>query len=650
MNSFGQKILALAEKRPQLMVAIFLLAILGPFLDKAVHNDDSLFVWAAEHILKHPVNFYGFDVNWYGTVEPMSAIDCNPPITSYLFAGAMAMFGEREFVLHSVMLLVAFAAAAGVFQLAKLWCDRPLLVTFIAMSTPVFLVSATTLMCDVPMLAIWIWTLVFWERALRSGQGIHYLCAALLAGLAVLTKYSALTLLPLLPVLAFIRIQRFGVWLLWLAMPVAIIELYQFETAKLYGHGLISAAAGYASQTRFGMTGGWLNKVIIGFAYCGACLLPVGLFAHRLWSLRGLLFGGGLILVTSFIITLATGIGQQFGGSFQIQMSLFLAGGIHVLVLAFAELYRRRDSISLLLLLWLSSGFLFATILNWTVSARSFLPIVPAAAILLVRGLTRVSSPEQKPNLFLVPVVCSGAVSLAVAAADLLLANSGRVAAKQIAETCPAITNKLWFQGHCGFQYYLQRLAAMPVDFSRSILKRDEIMILPSNNSNLITPDAGDMKQVTEFRFPVCSWMSTVNAATGAGFYGAGGLLPYVFGPVPVEQYFVYRTMQTTCFAPPEILNNLAWGLATNPDDKVRNGTDAVVLAQRACEETKFSKTVLVGTLGAAYAEAGRFDEAIATAQQACDLATRNGETNLLQANQKLLELYRAHKPARNGN
>ena len=107
----------------------------------------------------------------------MSDENWNPPATSYFLAGVMAVFGEREMALHGGMLLVAFAAAAGIFQLARIWCERPLLATFIAMSTPVFLVSATTLMCDVPMLAIWIWAVVFWERALKNGKAFYFLTA-----------------------------------------------------------------------------------------------------------------------------------------------------------------------------------------------------------------------------------------------------------------------------------------------------------------------------------------------------------------------------------------------------------------------------------------------------------------------------------------
>jgi tetratricopeptide (TPR) repeat protein len=96
-----------------------------------------------------------------------------------------------------------------------------------------------------------------------------------------------------------------------------------------------------------------------------------------------------------------------------------------------------------------------------------------------------------------------------------------------------------------------------------------------------------------------------------------------------------------------EALNNLAWALATSPRADLRDGNRAVQLAQRACELTQFQKTIYIGTLAAAFAEAGKFDDAILTAQRACELAAKNSETNLFQRNQELLKLYRAHKTAK---
>ena len=95
----------------------------------------------------------------------------------------------------------------------------------------------------------------------------------------------------------------------------------------------------------------------------------------------------------------------------------------------------------------------------------------------------------------------------------------------------------------------------------------------------------------------------------------------------------------------PAALNNLAWDLATGPDAKVRDGALAVKLAERACELTHYQETIFVGTLAAAYAEAGRFDDAMATAQKAVAIAEKNGEQEMLRKNRELLSLYEAHQP-----
>ena len=94
-------------------------------------------------------------------------------------------------------------------------------------------------------------------------------------------------------------------------------------------------------------------------------------------------------------------------------------------------------------------------------------------------------------------------------------------------------------------------------------------------------------------------------------------------------------------------LNNLAWVLASSNDPDIRNGAEAVRLAERACERTKYQVTLFVGTLAAAYAEAGRFAEAVATAQKACDMASKAKDPELFRRNQELLELYRARQPYR---
>jgi Tfp pilus assembly protein PilF len=99
----------------------------------------------------------------------------------------------------------------------------------------------------------------------------------------------------------------------------------------------------------------------------------------------------------------------------------------------------------------------------------------------------------------------------------------------------------------------------------------------------------------------------------------------------------------------PEVLNDFAWLLATAADPAVRNGAEAVRHAERACELTGRKQAGYIGTLAAAYAEAGRFEDATRAAQQAIDVATSAGEKERADINRQLLELYRAGEPFRQG-
>jgi tetratricopeptide (TPR) repeat protein len=96
-----------------------------------------------------------------------------------------------------------------------------------------------------------------------------------------------------------------------------------------------------------------------------------------------------------------------------------------------------------------------------------------------------------------------------------------------------------------------------------------------------------------------------------------------------------------------EPMNNLAWLLATHPRDSLRNGAEAVRLAERACRLTGFQHAVLVGTLAAAYAEAGRFSDAVNAARRAQALAQASGNAALAAKNQQLIEQFQAGRPHR---
>ena len=96
-----------------------------------------------------------------------------------------------------------------------------------------------------------------------------------------------------------------------------------------------------------------------------------------------------------------------------------------------------------------------------------------------------------------------------------------------------------------------------------------------------------------------------------------------------------------------EFCNNLAWLRATGPLASVREGAEAVDLAQRAVRLSGGEKPEILDTLAAAYAEAKRFPEAVQTARNAVELAARQKKQELVDSLQAKLKLYEARTPFR---
>ncbi len=713
---------------PRVVIGVILVACLGPFVNKAIHVDDMFFVWVGEWIQRHPTDFYGFEVNTCNSTIPMWKFNCNPPLMSYFLAGVASLFGWREIVLHLACLAVAFMAAAGIYSLARVWCDRPLLATAIAIFTPAFLVSSTTLMCDVLMLTFWIWALVLWERALTSSEQCRwqFAGAGALAGLAVLTKYSAVILLPLLPVLSLLRTRKLGWWLAGLAVPMMMVAGYEWITARTYGTGLLFASTHFVSTLRMEFPGGWQAKGIINLAFAGGSLLPLLFFAPWLWRRRTLLAGGVVI----FGILLGT---FRSGGDlglllpwanlellnhwdFLLQVGLLTAAGLHLFLLVGAEAWQRRNIISMTLVLWVISGLLLPTLLNWPLCARRFLPIVPAVAILLVRRLGATRGNSLTSGWWLWPLVPAAAVTLSVVMADYQLANSVRTAARQITAKFKATGCKLWFEGGYGtFQYYMEKLGGQRIDVERSLLQPGDVVVVPWFNNSLFALPPDSMGWVATLEYKPYSWMNSYGSTErgAAGFYGADtGPVPFAIGRLPMQDYFVakvfskvqwnskptnlrdvqaggvpgfssfsflgekamtlagkpelmnqvrlaaqleaegkieeaiqqYRNALSMDSNNPVVLNNLAWLLATTDKPALRNGEEGVQFAVQAVNLTSWRQPILIGTLAAAYAEAGRFSQAIEMSKTAYALARLTGQYDVAAKNAKLLSLYSSGK------
>jgi tetratricopeptide (TPR) repeat protein len=91
--------------------------------------------------------------------------------------------------------------------------------------------------------------------------------------------------------------------------------------------------------------------------------------------------------------------------------------------------------------------------------------------------------------------------------------------------------------------------------------------------------------------------------------------------------------------------NGLAWLLATCPTASLRDGKQAVELATKACGSSDWRSWFCVGTLGAAYAEAGDFEKAIQYQKRALAMS---GLTDKQRAEaEQRLALYEQHQAYR---
>lgn len=541
-----------SASRSLMLLGVVTLLCLLPFSGKAFHIDDTLFVWMAQQIEKHPLDPYGFQLVWYVSETPMSEVMKNPPLVSYYAALVGFFAGWSERALHWGFLLPALMLVLGTYYLARRFTRFPLIAAA-ALLTPAFLVSASSVMCDTMMLALWVWAAILWIEGLEPIKPAYLIVSGILIGACALTKYFGASLIPLLLFYSVARQRRLGIWALYLLIPIIVLGGYQFWTHAIYGRGLLSDAAEYAGiYNRSGQNSAFLQG-LVGLAFTGGCMLPALTLVPLLWS-RKHIFAG---VILSGLLWLGVGMGWvnlhaataahahwTFVSS---ELALCIAGGISLLALSALDLWERRSADSLFLILWVLGTFFFATFLNWTINARSLLPLIPAAGILLARRIEMVpvASGRWFPLKLLIALAVSGIISLWVTWGDTDLANSAREAAVIVHEKTQRESGKVFFLGHWGFQYYMQSLGHYPVDVVNGTYHQEDILVIPQKNSNTMRLPPGAVASEEVVQLELTRGVTTLSPELGAGFYSSiWGPLPFAFGPVPPEKYHLVRLTQ----------------------------------------------------------------------------------------------------------
>jgi len=109
-----------------------------------------------------------------------------------------------------------------------------------------------------------------------------------------------------------------------------------------------------------------------------------------------------------------------------------------------------------------------------------------------------------------------------------------------------------------------------------------------------------------------------------------------------LEEYYILLNVEPESV---DTLNSIAWILAATEDKNINNPSEAVKLAEKACELTDYKMPRTLDTLSVAYAAGDNFSKAIETAQKAIDLARSADRKDLVDMIQKRQDLYRLHHP-----
>ena len=533
--------------------ALLPILFLVPFLNKAVHIDDTVYIYVARWIQHHPIDFYSFPITWDNQPMWVFLFNRNPPLLPFYLGTLAFLVGWSEVALHALQLIPTALTSVGILVLANRLCRHPVMALCAAVLTPAFLVSGSTIMCEPLMLMFYVWAIVLWIRGLDTESQATLIASSVCIALGMLSKYVVITAIPLLLAYTLCRDRAFSRKLYILLIPCGVFAMYElfgiFKYSTSFFRGPIVAGSGDPLTLRT-----LFSEAVNGLSFTGAIFISALLLIpmlHRAKMLLALLGVFGLTLIAVILPEDAVWSywvhrDDAIRWGLVVQLSLFITGGLHILLLAGLDAYRERNEDSLLLVLWVVGIFAFGSFLNWTTSSRSLLPMAPAVAILAIRQFERMEWSATSLKFASLPLAASAAIATAVCIGDYAYAASTRTAVEQIYSEADQSKGRTWFQGHWGFQYYMEQRNATHINWT---FLSNEPVPMPEEGDRIVWWVA----QYSVFPFELFAedkklveieqlWLvSTMNLSNGSGFYwSAMGPVPYYFGSSSPEQFWVY--------------------------------------------------------------------------------------------------------------
>jgi hypothetical protein len=502
-----------------LIIAVFLLALLLPFAAKPFNVDDPFYIKMAQQIASDPLRPYSFSINWSGQLRNVwdKTEATFPPLIPYYIALIIKVFGLNEKILHLFFLIFPLSAAAGLYFILKKYTESPLLLTLTAIATPAFLVSSTGIMLDLPLAALMLSSIALFIYGLDEEKVSFLAASSVLAGLAVLAKYSGMLLVPLFIAGLIIKKKMKFAWCL--AVPAGFFGLWCLHNELIYG-----GIHFFRSSLHVGK-GISLHKLVSApLFFSGALIFPLLSFlAAKRREAAGICVLALTLLVLSFAVI--GGLPASF------LAALFFSSTLYF----FYKTVKLRSAIDPFILAWLVlSAGLILFVEPW-VSGRYILVILPPAIIIFGRMIDR----------FRAALALTLAFGLLLAVADYRWAGVYPKTAEYIKSEYggPAPGQAVYFTGHFGFQYYMEKAGMKALETDKGIPGAAFLAV-----SMLADPQKPGQELMKKLEF-----LELRKADDGmparimgpkcrAGFYSSlWGILPFNFSAEPLEEFAVFK-------------------------------------------------------------------------------------------------------------
>lgn len=454
---------------PQMLILLLWLLLTALNLNKAVHIDDTFHLLAAEQILEEPSNPMSGLVNWGTEPRPLHEFN-QPPFFFYLMAAVMYFCGTNVVALHLLVsvftffALVFFHRITVLFELPK----RKTLLLFFGLS-PALIVNQN-IMVDIPLLSMILGAVYYLMKGIRSEGISHFIFAALLLAMAVMTKYSSIPVI--LAALLFLLFQKRFKGLLIMSLPIWVLVLWSAWNQMEYGgvHLLDRPTREFDSM------------VIWSFLSALGAMSPflITLLAGE-WGLsrKHLIVYVSLLLVTPVLYF--SGFIEKTTSDMMLDI-LFLIHGILLLAVVSNRLWRFENVKAFLsserLIFFLIAGGLSAFMVLFApfIASRHILLILPFLLILSAGLLAKSSRSVGAIGLSLVAFLGIG-----LGISDRAYADYYR--SVELNSKAGLDLESAWTIGHWGWQWYAQDKGLKIYNGSGEDLKDGDLLVYPGNVS-----------------------------------------------------------------------------------------------------------------------------------------------------------------------